>query len=698
MKRIIESNFPTINLDPVAEKESWRKEVFRPNYHIHKWWANRLGSVFRAIIIGSLTKVGDGDIWDKFYSFNDFHDKIVLDPFMGSGTTIGEAIKLGAKAVGCDINPVSTFLVNQGLSRVEIRPLKKEFNSIFHDVYKEIHQLYQTIDPETGETINALYYFWVKELETPTGEKVPLFNSYVFSKNAYPKRKPEAKILCPNCGEIINGTYNSELEICSSCCREFNPQQGPVSGSYVVDNTGKKYKIKDLVQSHKTPPKHKLYAILAVNSCGKKIYLKPTAYDFEKLKEASEKLAASDLPLPTMKVRNGHNTNQAKNYNYNYWRDFFLDRQLFSLGTLLKRILSINDKATRDHFICLFSSTLEFNNLFCSFKGEGTGAVRHMFSHHILKPEKTPLENTVLGLEKASGTFSSLFKSRLLKAQEYLDNPFEILIDKDQTTQKVTYSKPIQPKLCSTWGDFIKDNPSALIVNGDSSRLQIPDKSIDAVVTDPPYFDFIHYSELSDFFYSWLSVSLAGEYSYFDHQHCGLPGEVQDKCGDSFSRNLARVFEECHRVLKDCGILTFSFHHSRPEGWVAIYKAIESSGFDIVAAHPLKAEMSVGSPKTATKEPINLDAILVCKKHHPYQNGYIGIWEQSCYKSKEIAHTLTEAGRHLSSGDLKVILASQIISIASQVKPAMEDVEELLKRAFKLEIAIEFSLTKKNDK
>ena len=67
--------------------------------------------------------------------------------------------------------------------------------------------------------------------------------------------------------------------------------------------------------------------------------------------------------------------------------------------------------------------------MFCSFKGEGTGAVRHMFSNHILKPERAPLENSVWGTHKGSGTFSSLFKSRLLRAKHYLDEPFEISLE-----------------------------------------------------------------------------------------------------------------------------------------------------------------------------------------------------------------------------------------------------------------------------
>src|SRR5437016_937746 len=93
--RALEAEFPFEHLNPLAQLESWRKEVNRPIYHVHKWWANRLGSVFRAIILAGSTEAG-GDVWGKFYGKgHDLRDCIVLDPFMGSGTTIGEALKLG---------------------------------------------------------------------------------------------------------------------------------------------------------------------------------------------------------------------------------------------------------------------------------------------------------------------------------------------------------------------------------------------------------------------------------------------------------------------------------------------------------------------------------------------------------------------------------------------------------------------------
>ena len=82
----LEGDFPIAQISRIAEQESWRKEINRPLYHIHKWWATRLGSVFRAITLSTLSKPGV-DVWRTFYDHHNFADKVVLDPFMGSGTT-----------------------------------------------------------------------------------------------------------------------------------------------------------------------------------------------------------------------------------------------------------------------------------------------------------------------------------------------------------------------------------------------------------------------------------------------------------------------------------------------------------------------------------------------------------------------------------------------------------------------------------
>lgn len=130
-------DFPFEDFCDVAELESWRKEINRPIYHLHKWWAQRLGSVFRAIVIGALMPVGT-EVKRSFYRSVRFPGAVVFDPFMGSGTTLGEALKLGCRVVGRDINPVAHFAVRNALALHSREKVVREFKAIEHDVAPEI--------------------------------------------------------------------------------------------------------------------------------------------------------------------------------------------------------------------------------------------------------------------------------------------------------------------------------------------------------------------------------------------------------------------------------------------------------------------------------------------------------------------------------------------------------------------------------
>ncbi len=672
----LEEGFPLVEVSELAEQESWRKEINRPIYHIHKWWAKRLGSVFRAIVLGSLSPPGT-DIWKEFYRTQRLSGKVILDPFMGSGTTLGEALKLGAKVIGCDINPVSTFLVRQAFTRVPESDLRREYRKLERTVAPEIRRYYQTRDPDTGDAIPVLYYFWCKTVKAPGGEEVPLLPRYVFAQDAYPRRKPQARYVCPACWGIGECRYDATEATCAGCGHVFNPQAGPAQGQWVRARDGSRHRIKDLLPEE-GPPSHRLYAILALRADGEKVYLPVGPDDLALYAEAEKRLASEDLPLPGLELRPGHNTNQARGYGYLHWRDFFNARQLLCLGSLLKAILRIREPAVQDQMLCLFSSTLEFNNLFCSFKGEGTGAVRHMFSNHILKPERTPLENSVWGTPKSSGTFSTLFESRLLPAKQYLDRPFDLEIGRDLFGErqpggrKVVVSEPLRPALAVDWADFAVHDHAAMILNGDSSSLPVPDASVDAVITDPPYFDFVHYSELSDFFFAWLGPALSDRYPWMNRSDSSGQGEVQHKDPDMFANLLGRVLRECRRVLKDHGVVAFSFHHSRPDGWAAIHRAVADAGLAVVAAHPIHAELRAASPKSAARAPISLDAILVCRKDTAVGEGADD--GAALAEADRLFRRLQGAGMRLSAGDRFVVRASQLLIPLSQRRPGHEEV------------------------
>jgi putative DNA methylase len=525
----------------------------------------------------------------------------------------------------------------------------------------------------------VLYYFWVKTVTTPDGEVIPLLSRYVFSQDAYPKKKPRAQIVCPGCWDILEGRYDATYLHCPHCGCTFNPQEGPATGQYVISKGGHRYRIKDLLAKDGKPPTHRMYAMMALRADGTKVYLPVREEDLTLYEEAQERLASETLPLPETSVRPGHNTNQARSYNYTRWREFFNARQLLCLGLLLREILTIDDLAIQEQMLCLFSSTLEFNNMFCSFKGEGTGAVRHMFSNHILKPERAPLENSVWGGGKSSGTFSTLFESRLLRAKRYLDEPFEITLDRDDDcnragSSKIVASHPIRAPLVETWQELATTDHGLMILNGDSSRLPVPTGAVDAVVTDPPYFDFVHYSELSDFFFAWLSPALRQRYLWMAREDSSDQGEVQHKDPLVFARQLASVFTEACRVLKDEGVLAFSFHHSRAEGWAAIYEAINKAGLAVVAAHPVHAELRAASPKAAAKDPISLDAILVCRKKAFALQRSPAI-QDVILAVEALASQLQAAGLRISSADRFVIGAAQTLIARSAADMSFDEIK-----------------------
>ena len=645
--------FPILEVSKLAEKESWRKEVNRPIYHIHKWWAQRLGSVFRSLL---LYLIDPENTWDSFYKIHNYSNLTVLDPFMGSGTTIGEALKLGMKAIGCDINPISSFLVEQELTPISIGELCSEFDRIERDVSHKILSYYKTINPATNKEIPVLYYFWVKIATTPDGEEIPLFSKYIFSQNAYPSKKPDVQILCPDCWNVFEGKYSDTEVTCPHCGYNFNPQIGPANNTYVISRSGCKYKIKDLLPK-KQPFPEKMYALLAVDENDEKLYLPIRDYDLALYKQATLDYKDFDSYTPSFEVKSGYNTDQAIGYNYTSWASFFNTRQLLCLNILLSSILATKRTDIKNQLLCLFSSTLEFNNMFCSFKGEGTGAVRPIFSNHILKPERTPLENSIWGYEKSSGCFSSLFRTRLLKAKKYLEEPFELCIEKDGTCSKPIASNQLKPILVSSWTELESQSHSALILNGDSSTLPIPDEAVDFVVTDPPYFDFVHYSELSDFFFAWLCPLLTADYPYFISDTSRRDNEVQQVDAKLFSKLLGNVFKESYRVLKSTGKLAFSFHHSRPDGWIAIAAAIQSAGLYIEEVFPVHAELMASTPKAGAKEPISVDAMIICSKEYKE----IKPIEISNMASSFVSR-LSKSGKKLSKSDVFVITASQCLS------------------------------------
>lgn len=691
MRLIESSNFPHEFVSALAERESWRKEIYRPVYHIHKWWAKRLGSVFRSILLGSVLDV-DQDLESAFYQQHEYPNTVVFDPFMGSGTTIGEAHKLGMTVFGRDINPVAAESVRVALSPLNRKQLQAAFQRVSSSVGKRIRKLYTTKD-ENGYPCDVLYYFWVKQIKCPDcADDMDLFSSYVFAKNAYPQKKPEVQVFCPFCNNVFPALYHQQNVTCDHCKMNFPPTQGQVKGAKAsCRSCSNSFSIVQSLRGTHTPPAHRLYAKLILTPNGLKKYLSVSDDDLAEYVacklQLEREVSQGSIRLPIATLSEGYNTRQAMSYNYRSWRDFFNARQLLALGWLHEAIMQETANAERDALLSLLSGVLEFNNLFASYKGEGTGAVRHMFAHHILKPERTPIEANVWGTSKSSGSFSGLFRSRLLRALDYRDAPFEVGLDNHKKVFDV--AKPMNGLPLTKWGEH---KPGTVSLScGDSTSSDLPDNSVDLVVTDPPFFDNVHYSELADFFYSWQTLYPRGFISE-NRSTTRQNHEVQDTDPVQFAHKLRLVFQESARVLKANGLLVFTYHHSNIEGWKSLAEAIYGANFSVVQAHPVRSELAVATPISQAKYPILIDAILVCRKQSSDKRASSNPDESlRMAVSATVTHLrrLVSTGFMPTEGDKFVIGVSQFFVALGSTPSPRYAIQALCKQQNKLQIALQ---------
>jgi len=282
-------------------------------------------------------------------------------------------------------------------------------------------------------------------------------------------------------------------------------------------------------------------------------------------------LSAPDEPV----VNDAKNANFSILYGLTTFGDFFTPRQTLSLLSLCAVTRSAEGVMRRSDYqegsvmalltflAAIIDRLADFNSRLCVFNYTGGRGVVHAFGRQALPMVWDFAESNVFNPDGAS------------------------------------------------WVSGIEDVPaglrdatmplSATVERGSSTALPWPEGVVDAVITDPPYYDNIPYANISDYFYVWLRRSVGHRYpEHFASDNTPKKSEAvadavrhdgdRTRANAAYEEMMAQSFSEASRVLKRGGQLTVVYAHKTTLGWSTLVDALRRAGFIVTEAWPVDTE------------------------------------------------------------------------------------------------------------
>lgn len=178
---MIEEKFDVPFVADLASREKQIQQNYRPVIAVHKWFARRPGTLFRALL---LSEFSDQPLRDGYFKSHQLEGIAVADPFMGGGTPLLESNRLGCDVYGYDINPMSYWIVRQEIEHLNLAEYRGAADRLRTDLAEDLGDLYRTRCVKCGsDDAHVKYFLWVKTQPCGAcGARMDLFPGYLLAK------------------------------------------------------------------------------------------------------------------------------------------------------------------------------------------------------------------------------------------------------------------------------------------------------------------------------------------------------------------------------------------------------------------------------------------------------------------------------------------------------------------------------------
>lgn len=554
----------------------------------------------------------------------------VLDMFSGGGAIPLEALRLGCETYAVELNPVAhiielcTLVYPQKYGKNLADEVEKWGNWVIEKVREEIGDLYPSIaneklSNENGEEdkqekvydqldllsaskskskhknnnsipeyLTPVAYLWTRTVKCPNpacGAAVPLVRQTWVCKKA---KKYVALKVIPN-----HETKRVEFEVVEAETEKglgFDPAAGSSRGNSTCRHCGTTIPTKPYIQDQGKAGKigHQLMAIVCTTPGEKgKTYLSGTAYqkyvpDEIDIKKRIENLVTeTKISTPDEPVKVWSGVFNAPLYGLDKFEKLFTSRQLLSLMTFVKWVKLAHQEMLQQGY------EQELAKAISTYLGLTSSRLTNRYSSLCIW-DSTP---------NAGGVIITFRSQALPMSWDFAEGSFM-----DQGPKGMSGSLTFIL-------DFIKresviNNP-AIACRNSAMNLQLESEFLDAVITDPPYFDAVPYADLSDYFYVWLKRSIGHLYpEHFSSQLTPKKNEAtmepsrhggdKKKAAQAYEEMMHKAFCEASRVLKPNGMMVVVYAHKTTSGWATLIDSLRRAKFTITEAWPIDTELQGG--------------------------------------------------------------------------------------------------------